>query len=82
MQVPVPRGGNRITILRDTSGDGVPDSQGVFLDGLNSPFGVVLVGDRLYVANTDAIMSYPYRHGAEPHRRAGYQADRPARRAN
>ena len=57
------KGGNRITILRDTSGDGVPDSQSVFLDGLNSPFGVVLVGDRLYVANTDAIMSYPYSTG-------------------
>ena len=54
---------NRITLLRDTNGDGVPDSQSVFLDHLNSPFGVVLVGNDLYVANTDAIVKYPYNAG-------------------
>jgi glucose/arabinose dehydrogenase len=54
---------NRITLLRDTNGDGVPDSQRVFLDHLNSPFGVALVGNDLYVANTDAIMKYPYQTG-------------------
>jgi glucose/arabinose dehydrogenase len=56
-------GGNRITLLRDTNGDGVPDVRTTFIDHLNSPFGVVLVGDSLYVANTDAIMRFPYALG-------------------
>ncbi|RUX28203.1 sorbosone dehydrogenase family protein [Mesorhizobium sp. M7A.F.Ca.US.011.01.1.1] len=56
-------GSNRITLLRDTNGDGVPDVQEVFLDHLNSPFGVALVGNDLYVANTDAIVRYPYMSG-------------------
>lgn len=54
---------NRITLLRDTNGDGIPDTRTVFLDHLNSPFGVALVGPDLYVANTDAIMRYPYQDG-------------------
>ena len=54
---------NRITLLRDTNGDGVPDVRSVFLDHLNSPFGVALVGNDLYVANTDAIVRYPYTEG-------------------
>lgn len=54
---------NRITLLRDSNGDGVPDTQSVFLDHLNSPFGVALVGNDLYVANTDAIVKYPYTEG-------------------
>jgi glucose/arabinose dehydrogenase len=54
---------NRITLLRDTNGDGIPDTQSVFLDHLNSPFGVALVGNDLYVANTDAIVRYPYNEG-------------------
>ncbi len=55
---------NRITLLRDSKGSGVPDVQSVFLDHLNSPFGVALVGNDLYVANTDAIVRYPYKDGA------------------
>ena len=54
---------NRITLLRDANGDGVPETQSVFLDHLNSPFGVALVGNDLYVANTDAIVRYPYHDG-------------------
>lgn len=54
---------NRITLLRDANGDGKPETQAVFLDHLNSPFGVALVGSDLYVANTDAIMRYPYNTG-------------------
>src|ERR1700736_3679580 len=57
------KGGNRITLLRDTKGDGIPDVRTVFLDHLNSPFGVALVGNDLYVANTDAIVRYPYQEG-------------------
>ena len=55
---------NRITLLRDSDGDGTVDKRTVFLDGLNSPFGMALVGDRLYVANTDALVRFPYRSGA------------------
>ena len=57
-------GGNRITLLRDADGDGVPEVRTVFLDHLASPFGVALVGHDLYVANTDAILRYPYEDGA------------------
>jgi glucose/arabinose dehydrogenase len=54
---------NRITLLHDANGDGVPEQQSVFLDHLNSPFGVALVGNDLYIANTDAIVRYPYTPG-------------------
>ncbi|MFC0254707.1 PQQ-dependent sugar dehydrogenase [Massilia consociata] len=54
---------NRITLLRDADGDGVAEVKKVFLKGLNSPFGMALVGDMLYVANTDAIVRFPYREG-------------------
>jgi glucose/arabinose dehydrogenase len=54
---------NRITLLRDADGDGKPEVKGTFLDHLHSPFGVVLVGSDLYVANTDAIMHYTYHDG-------------------
>ncbi len=54
---------NRITLLRDADGDGVAETREVFLDHLSSPFGVALVGGDLYVANTDAIVRYPYREG-------------------
>src|ERR1700736_1403725 len=53
---------NRITLLRD-NGDGSPKLRTVFLDHLTSPFGVALVGHDLYVANTDAIVRYPYQDG-------------------
>jgi glucose/arabinose dehydrogenase len=52
-------GSNRITLLRDTHGNGKPDVRTVFLDHLYSPFGVALVGNDLYVANTDAIVRFP-----------------------
>ena len=54
------KAGNRIVLLREASGDGAPEMRTVFLDHLTSPFGVVLVGSDLYVANTDAVMRYPY----------------------
>jgi glucose/arabinose dehydrogenase len=54
---------NRITLLRDADGDGVPELRQVFLEGLNSPFGMALVGNELYVANTDAVVRFPYRSG-------------------
>jgi glucose/arabinose dehydrogenase len=54
---------NRITLLRDSHGDGKPDTRTVFLDHLYSPFGVAIVGSDLYVANTDAILHFPYTTG-------------------
>jgi len=54
---------NRITLLRDTDGDGVADSRTAFLQGLNSPFGIALAGDSLYVANCDALVRVPYSDG-------------------
>jgi glucose/arabinose dehydrogenase len=54
---------NRITLLRDADGDGVAETRSVFLEGLNSPFGMALVGNTLYVANTDAVVRFPYKAG-------------------
>ena len=54
---------NRISILRDSDGDGVADEQTVFLEGLRQPFGMALIGDQLYVANTDSVVRYPHKEG-------------------
>lgn len=54
---------NRITLLRDTAGDGTHVERHVFLQGLNAPIGMVLVGDTFYVADTDAVVSVPYQTG-------------------
>ena len=54
---------NRITLLRDADGDGAADERHVFLDGLNSPYGMELIGDTFYVANTDGIVAFPYEDG-------------------
>ena len=55
---------NRITLLRDGDGDGVAETRHAFLTGLNSPFGMAVAGGRLYVANTDAVVSVAYQNGA------------------
>lgn len=54
---------NRITLLRDADGDGVAEVKTPFLTGLNSPTGMALVGDALFVANTDALVRFPYQTG-------------------
>ncbi|KRC20860.1 sorbosone dehydrogenase family protein [Acidovorax sp. Root217] len=54
---------NRITLLRDADGDGRAETQSVFLQNLNSPFGMALVGNELYVANADAVVRFPYEAG-------------------
>lgn len=54
---------NRITLLRDADGDGKAELKTPFLTGLNSPFGMVLIGEKLYVANTDGLMVFPYKSG-------------------
>ncbi len=54
---------NRITLLRDADGDGIAELRTVFLQNLNSPFGMVLVGNTFYVANADAVLRFPYETG-------------------
>ena len=72
---------NRITLLRDANGDGVVEARTVFLQGLYSPFGVVLVGNDLYVANCDAVVRFPYTEGATAITAPGVKlADLPAGR--
>jgi glucose/arabinose dehydrogenase len=55
---------NRITLLRDSDGDGIAETRSVFLDKLNSPFGMELVGNDFYVANADALVRFTYREGS------------------
>jgi glucose/arabinose dehydrogenase len=55
---------NRITLLRDADGDGVAETQSVFMEGLNQPFGMAQLGDSFYVGNTDGVMAFPYVPGA------------------
>ncbi|MGH6944805.1 MAG: PQQ-dependent sugar dehydrogenase [Geminicoccaceae bacterium] len=54
---------DRITLLRDADGDGTVDTRSVFLEGLHSPFGMTLVGNDFYVADTDALLRFPYEEG-------------------
>lgn len=58
-----PRSANRITLLRDADGDGHAEIRTTFLQGLHSPFGMALVGNSLYVANTDAVLRFDYQSG-------------------
>ncbi|MEF3074736.1 sorbosone dehydrogenase family protein [Methylobacter sp. Wu1] len=58
-----PPSANRITLLRDANGDGTVETRTIFLQGLNSPFGMTLVGNDFYVADTDKLMRFPYRAG-------------------
>ena len=54
---------DRITLLRDADGDGTPETRNVFLDGLHSPFGMALIGNDFYVANSNAVLRFPYTEG-------------------
>ncbi|MRX08473.1 sorbosone dehydrogenase family protein [Pseudoduganella sp. FT25W] len=70
---------NRITLLRGLDANGVAQSRNVFIKGLNSPFGMVLVGKDLYVADTDAVLRFPYQDGATSIATAGVKVmDLPA----
>ena len=55
---------NRITLLRDTNKDGIPEVRSVFLDDLNQPFGMLILNNYFYVANTDGLWRFPYKTGA------------------
>ncbi len=54
---------NRITLLRDADGDGVAEQQHALLEGLNQPFGMQLIGETLYVGNTDGVYAFPFTVG-------------------
>lgn len=74
---------NRISLLRDSNGDGVAEQKTVFLQNLNSPFGMALVGNMLYVVNTDVLMRFPYQNGATQITATGTKIlDLPAGRLN
>jgi glucose/arabinose dehydrogenase len=74
---------NRITLLRDADGDGVAETRSAFLTGLSSPFGMTLIGNTLYVANTDAVVAFPYTEGATQLTASGEKiADLPANPPN
>src|SRR5882757_9016172 len=55
---------NRITLFREPDGDGVAEVRETFMEGLNQPFGMALVGDTFYVGNTDGVVAFPYVAGA------------------
>lgn len=74
---------NRISLLRDGDGDGIAETRTKFLENLNSPFGMALIGSDLYVANTDAIMRFTYQEGATKIEEAGVKlADLPGGAVN
>ncbi|MDB5764041.1 MAG: sorbosone dehydrogenase [Herminiimonas sp.] len=74
---------DRITLLRDSDGDGIAETRTVFLQGLHSPFGIALAGNDLYIANTDAVMRFPYTEGDTRIAKPGVKvADLPAGRIN
>ena len=57
------KGGDRLTLLRDADGDGTYEGRAVFAENLNAPYGLALVGGRIYVANQDALVRFDYRPG-------------------
>jgi glucose/arabinose dehydrogenase len=64
---------NRITLLRDADGDGKAEIRGTFLEGLNQPFGMALLGDRFYVGNTNGVVAFSYQPGASSIREPGHK---------
>jgi glucose/arabinose dehydrogenase len=56
---------NRVILLRDNDGDGTAEVRTNYIEGLKSPFGLALIGDKLYVANADSVVVFPYLEGAD-----------------
>jgi glucose/arabinose dehydrogenase len=59
----IDKSANRITVLKDLNKDGIPEVRETFLEGLNQPFGMLILGNYFYVANADAVWRYPYKTG-------------------
>ena len=56
--------GNKVLLFRDKDGDGKTEYAGVFVENLNKPYGMLIIGDHFYVANTDGLMQFPYQTGS------------------
>lgn len=65
--------GNNILLLRDKNKDGVPETKSVYIKGLNQPFGMLIIKDKFYVANSDALLEFPYDSAATVQAAAGKQ---------
>src|SRR3546814_19323352 len=70
------KGGNRLTLLRDSDGDGAYEARAVFAENLNAPYGLALVGDDLYVANQDSLVRFAYRDGQRRDRKSAVEGKR------
>ncbi len=68
---PASKSSNTILLLRDKDGDGTPEVEQVFLNNLNRPFGMLILGNKFYVANTDGLWMYPYTTGQTEMKEAG-----------
>jgi glucose/arabinose dehydrogenase len=53
---------NQITVLRDKDKDGKFETREVFIKDLNKPFGMLVLKDFFYIANTDGLYKYPYKN--------------------
>lgn len=62
---------NRITMFRDANKDGIPESRHVFMENLNQPFGMLILNNKFYVANTDELLRFDYKKGDTSIRSAG-----------
>lgn len=62
---------NTIMLYRDKDGDGIAETKTTFLSNLNQPFGMLIIGDKFYVANTDGLWMYPYQSGSTKIEQAG-----------
>jgi glucose/arabinose dehydrogenase len=76
------KGGNRITLLRDADGDGRAETKTVFIDQLDAPYGMALVGGTLYVANQGALLAFPYVDGQTSIATAGQEVTKLPSRIN
>ncbi|GGB38248.1 sorbosone dehydrogenase [Sphingomonas metalli] len=76
------KGGDRITLLRDADGDGRPELQTVFLDGLDAPYGLALVGNDLFVAEQGALKRFAYTPGATRIAQPGWEVTKLPSRVN
>lgn len=67
---------NRIRLLRDTNGDGVADVNKTFAtaeNGVDIPFGMTFADNSFFLANTGAVLRFPYTNGQQQLQGKGQQ---------